>query len=93
MSHHLKGLLKGGGYCHRKEVRLHSVSDINVLLKIIHHTVVLKKTSLVLGAEWRPSPTPHRSTSGELEALLLCKTCFPSPPSSSGFVVSEHLGG
>lgn len=56
------------------------MSDINVLLKIIHHTVVLKKTSLVLGAERRPSPPSDWSTSGELEALLLCKICLPSPP-------------
>lgn len=55
------------------------MSDINVLLKIIHHTVVLKKTSLVLGAERRPSPPSDWSTSGELEALLLCKICLPSP--------------
>lgn len=55
------------------------MSDINVLLKRIHHTAVLKKTSL-MGAEWCPFPSPDWPTSGELEALLLCKkACFPSP--------------
>lgn len=68
------------------------MSDINVLLKIIHHTVVLKKTSLVLGAERRPSPPQIGPPLGSWKPCFYVKYASP-PPSSSGFVISAHLGG